>query len=127
MNDLKEILKNLKIDETIEKIGLDFDKVFPLSDINPYSNHTWIVKQNNDFLIVNAIPKETDVNKNFWEEWYLNKGEIHHHILTLWEPPYYDEVFSAPKNDDIHPSISFGRKWYVCEDSDMRAMLLRRD
>jgi len=129
MNDLAEILKKENIEKTCIEMHLDFGKIFPDSqdfDANPYRNHIWVVKQNADFLVINAIPREKDQDCLFWEEWYMHKGEVHHHILSLYRPLGYQEVFQAPESDDIHPSFCFGSRWYVIEDPDMSAVLLRR-
>lgn len=129
MSWLSELLKECHIDETFKRLGLEFSKVFPnLEEMenNPYRNHTWVVKENQDYLVINAIPEKYDQDNLIWEEWYLHSGEVHHHILSLWEPQSYQEIFQAPESDDIHPPQCFSQKWYVIEDSDMRALLLRR-
>ncbi len=45
--------------------------------------------------MINAIVEDAEQDRLFWEEWYLYEDEIHHHVLSLWRPPAYDEVFSA--------------------------------
>jgi hypothetical protein len=131
------IMQNLHLHNELEKagvesactrIGLSFNELFCCSTVegNPYHAHTWIVKENADFLVINAVPAVSDQNRLFWEEWYLHKGEIHHHVLSLWRPHTYHAVFQAPSQDDIHPAPCFGSAWYVIEDPDMTPWLLRR-
>jgi hypothetical protein len=89
---------------------------------------TEVKMSNNKFLVINAIPPSELQDHLFWEEWYLQKerGEIHHHVLSLWRPQSFNEVFRAPEFDEIHPEECFGRLWYVIEDPDKRPWLLRR-
>ncbi len=129
MHELEKLLRAQGIDVTIKRLGLDFDTLFPgLENLvgNPYRHHTWLVKENHGFLVVNAIPDEKDQDHLFWEEWYSYNGEVHHHQLTLYKPFQHHEVFNAPASDDIHPPQCFGKAWYVVEDPDMRSLLLRR-
>jgi len=129
MHELARILRAQDVDVTIKRLGLDVDAIFPGLDTlveNPYRFHTWLVKENHGFLVVNAIPKEDDQDHLFWEEWYRYQGEVHHHLLSHWKPYLHHEVFTAPASDDIHPPQSFGKVWYVVEDPDMRSLLLRR-
>lgn len=129
MKKLLEVLQAKGIAEICRRLGLEFPEIFPLvGDLeeNPYRDFIWIVKENQDFLVINAIPEREDQDHLFWEEWYSHKGEVHHHVLTLWQPQSFQEIFHAPESDDIHPEQCFSRSWYVIEDSDMRAMLLRR-
>jgi len=126
---LKELLKQQKVDETMQRLGLKMEEIFGgLDDLqdNPYRYHSWLVKENHGFLVVNAIPEKSAQDHLFWEEWYTYQGELHHHILTLWKPYKHHEVFQAPDSDDIHPPQCFSQTWYVIEDTDMRALLLRR-
>lgn len=128
-NDLQEKLALMGVDKSFHRIGLDVAMLFADSkklQENPYRNHHWVVKENGGFLVVNAIPSKEDQDHLFWEEWYLHAGEVHHHILSLWEPSVYQEVFQAPACDDIHPAQCFGSRWFVIEDVDMRPLLLRR-
>lgn len=131
MNQLRERLKAVKAKETFEKIGLDYKELFAdldTLDNDPYRNHTWVIKDSDVFLVVNAIPEDRDQDHLFWEEWYLQKdvNEIHHHILTLFEPETYHEIYQAPEEDTIHPFQCFGKKWFVVEDPNMIPILLRR-
>lgn len=117
------------VDAAMERIGLDFKKLFgdaSLFACDPYRDHMWLVKENDEFLVVNAIPARENLDRLFWEEWYLNNDEVHHHVLTVWRPGTYDEVFHAPQSDGIHPEPCFGSTWYVIEDPDMTPWLLRR-
>ena len=129
MSGLLSQLQHAEVAETMKRFGFKMEDIFPgideLKD-NPYRKHTWIVKENHGYLVVNAIPEKEDQDHLFWEEWYAHAGEVHHHILSLWKPHMYHEIFSAPDSDDIHPSQCFSRNWYVVEDEDMRSLLLRR-
>jgi hypothetical protein len=114
------------VSKQFKKIGLDINQVLT-GDLKEYRHHSFVCKENDQFIIVNAVPQDEDTDYLFWEEWYLNNGEIHHHILTLYKPDKYDAIWTAPaENDNIHPSIAFGRTWYVVEEKDMQAMLERR-
>ncbi len=129
MNDLQKKLMQMGVTMAFQRIGIDIELLFAdfkkLQE-DPYRNHSWVVKENEEYLVVNAIPNKEDQDHLFWEEWYLHAGEVHHHILSLWEPSVYQEVFQAPEHDDIHPSQCFGSRWFVVEDVDMRPLLLRR-
>jgi len=113
--------------DQFKKIGLEPGDVFVSGDISAYRKHRWILAENDRFTVVNAVPQEQDADVLFWEEWYRENSEIHHHILTLYRPDKYDAVWNAPAADDgLHPSICFGRVWYVVEETSMQAMLQRR-
>jgi len=129
VNDLQKELTAIGVEKTFLRMGLDFETLFSDSkklQENPYRNHHWVVKENEEYLVVNAIPSKEVKDHIFWEEWYLHAGEVHHHVLSLWEPCAYQEVFQAPERDDIHPPQCFGSRWFVIEDADMRPLLLRR-
>ncbi len=129
MNDLQKELTAMGVGKAFHRMGLEFEALFSglkrLQE-NPYRNHQWVLKENEEYLVVNAIPSKEDQDHLFWEEWYLHAGKAHHHILSLWEPGAYQEVFHAPERDAIHPPQCFGSRWFVIEDADMRPLLLRR-
>jgi len=127
MERLEDVLRQQGVLAAVAELGLDAGKVFggePPS--NPYRHHRWLVKRTADKTIVNAIPDEGDQDHLFWEEWYAEGGRTHHHVLSRWAPARYDAVFQAPEHDDEHPPLSFGKRWFVIDDPDMRAWLLRR-
>jgi hypothetical protein len=125
---LQNELEKADVELAFTRIGLNFKELFGSGSVqgNPYREHTWLVKESGGFLVVNAIPAVVDQDRLFWEEWYLNEGEIHHHVLSLWRPHTYHAVFQAPERDDLHPEYCFGSAWYVVEDPDMSPWLLRR-
>jgi hypothetical protein len=128
MKKLTQYLASIGADNYFNEMNLSFNELF-LSDeiqINPYSSHNWELHKSGGFTVVNAVPDENMQDKLFWEEWYIGNDEVHHHILTLYKPAHYDEVFVCPVEDDIHPTLSFGKVWYVVEDTDMKPLLLRR-
>lgn len=113
--------------QALNEIGLKSEVVFPDTSRNPYVDHEWVVRKNDEFVVLNAVPKAGKEDHLFWEEWYVHQGEIHHHQLTLWKPLLFTEIWKAPLEDDaLHPPLSFGHSWYVYEDHDMSALLLRR-
>ena len=129
MSDLVTHLQQAEVLKTMKRFGFEQEDIFPgITELtaNPYRNHTWIVKENHGYLVVNAIPEQKDQDYLFWEEWYSYKDEVHHHILSLWKPHTHHEIFKAPATDDIHPAQCFSQVWYVVEDHDMRSLLLRR-
>ncbi len=124
---LEDVLQEEGVRAALAELGLDAGSVFGgWKSANPYRNHRWLVKRTRDKLIVNAIPEEVDQDHLFWEEWYAEGGRTHHHVLSLWRPARHDAVFQAPSRDDEHPPLSFGKRWYVVDDPDMRAWLVRR-
>ena len=127
MQALMEALRVHGVNTALDEIGLDAATLFTtrLAD-DPYRHHRWIVKRAGKKTIVNAIPDEADQDHLFWEEWYAEGGRVHHHILSLWAPARHDAVFEAPQRDDEHPEPSFGKRWFVIDDPDMRPWLLRR-
>ncbi len=128
MNSLRRKLSANGCYDFFRRLDLDPEILF-YSDMdigNPYTDHEWVLKENDDFIIINAIPPLEKQNRLFWEEWFLHKGEIYHHVLTLWRPSRYDEIFECPDRDEIHPELSFGKTWYVQDEKDMTPMLLRR-
>lgn len=95
---------------------------------NPYRKHRWIVMQRAGKAVsVNAVPTDSSIDTDIWEEWYTDdSGRVIHHILTTSEPERYDEIFTAPDHDEIHPPPVMGRRWYVVEDPDLSMLLLRK-
>ncbi|MBI9108946.1 MAG: hypothetical protein JEZ04_19540 [Spirochaetales bacterium] len=125
---LTQYLASLGADNYFDEMKLSINELF-LSDsieINPYREHNWELRKAGGFTVVNAIPDADKQDRLFWEEWYVKDDEVHHHILSLYKPAKYDEVFVCPAKDDIHPALSFGKTWYVIEDPDMKPLLLRR-
>ncbi|HAK47593.1 MAG TPA: hypothetical protein DCO79_16935 [Spirochaeta sp.] len=128
MKKLTQYLASIGADNYFDKMNLSINSLF-LSDkieINPYSDHNWELRKGEGITVVNAIPSEDKQDRFFWEEWYIHQGEVHHHILSLWKPAHFDEIFECPEKDDIHPALSFGKRWYVVEEADMTPILLRR-
>ena len=124
---LTDHLRKIGAEACFQRMGLSLEELFePSPSEDPYRGHRWVLKENDQFLIVNAIPPVEQQDRLFWEEWYLHRGRVCHHILSLWRPPAYDEVFEAPARDEIHPEECFGRRWYVIDEKDMRPLLLRR-
>ncbi len=124
---LEDVLRDEGVRAGLVELGLDPASVFGAwNGPNPYRNHRWLVKRTPDKLIINAIPEEADQDHLFWEEWYAEAGRTHHHVLSRWSPARYDAVFEAPASDQEHPPLSFGKRWYVIDDRDMRAWLTRR-
>jgi hypothetical protein len=124
---LVDVLQQQGVLAAMRELGLDPGVVLGTAAAqNPYRHHRWLVKRTPDKVIVNAIPDEADQDHLFWEEWYAEGGRVHHHVLSRWSPARYDGVFEAPARDDEHPPPSFGKRWYVIDDPDMRAWLLRR-
>lgn len=128
MKKLIEYLKKNGAEEYFDAMKLDMDELFASQsfDEDPYRDHNWEFRRNDSFIIVNAIPNADLQDRIFWEEWYIHDGEVHHHVLTLWRPKDFDEIFDCPESDDIHPALSFGKRWYVVEDPEMKPVLFRR-
>jgi hypothetical protein len=129
MNNLIDILKKEGVESACREIGINFEEIFSNNlSYNPYREHTWFVNDHSKVIVFNAVPPEDKQGMLFWEEWYRmrNEKKFYHHILTLWRPGNYDEIYVAPENDDIHPETTFGKKWYVVDDTDMTPLLLRR-
>ena len=124
---LEDVLQEEGLRAGLAELGLDAGFVFGAwKGLNPYRHHNWLVKRAPDKLILNAIPEEADQDHLFWEEWYAEGGKTHHHVLSRWAPARYDAIFEAPASDQEHPPLAFGKRWYVIDDQDMRAWLVRR-
>jgi len=124
---LEDVLEAEGVRAALAELGLEAGTVFGAWKApNPYRHHRWLVKRTPDKLIVNAIPEDADQDHLFWEEWYAEGGKVHHHVLSRWVPARYDGIFDAPASDQEHPPLSFGKRWYVIDDPDMRAWLVRR-
>jgi len=127
MRTLEEALREQGVHAAIAEMGLDAAELFRTRlTVDPYRHHRWLVKRTPTKVIVNAVPEEADQDHLFWEEWYLDAGQTHHHVLSRWTPSRYDGIFDAPARDDEHPPLSFGKRWYWIDDRDMRPWLLRR-
>lgn len=126
MATLEQTLRQQGVLDAFAELGLDFTGLVGAVATDPYRQHRWLVKRTPDKLIVNAIPEEADQDHLFWEEWYRDGGKVHHHVLSLWTPARHDAVFQAPARDDEHPPLSFGKRWYVIDDADLRPWFLRR-
>ncbi|MDC7225912.1 MAG: hypothetical protein PQJ61_04010 [Spirochaetales bacterium] len=99
MKQLTQYLASIGADNYFAEMNLSINELFLSDDIqiNPYSEHNWELRKNDEFIIVNAIPDDEKQDRLFWEEWYIYKAEVHHHILTRWKPKNYDEIFTARK------------------------------
>ena len=127
MQPLQDVLREQGVLAAVAELGLDPVAIFGNAPTaNPYRHHRWLVKRTRTKLIVNAVPEEEDQDHLFWEEWYADAGKTHHHVLSRWAPARYDGVFEAPARDEEHPPLSFGKRWFVIDDLDMRAWLVRR-
>lgn len=127
MQSLQDVLREQGVLAAFAEMGLDPAALFgSAAGADPYRHHRWLVKRTPDKIIVNAIPEEADQDHLFWEEWYTEGGKAHHHVLSRWQPARHDGVFQAPARDDEHPPLCFGKRWFVVDDPDMRAWLVRR-
>ncbi len=124
---LLQILSEGGVDKAFADLGLDVNRLFPKEKLseNRYAEHTWKVVRVPGWIIINAVPPVEKQGRLFWEEWYLHDGTLNHHILSVWQPKTYTEIFSAPDHDDVHPPEVFGKKWYVIDDPDMSPYLYR--
>jgi len=125
---LTDYLREIGADDYFERMGLELETLFEAPELaeNPYRKHQWVLKKNDEYTIVNAVPPEELQDHLFWEEWFIHHGKVYHHILSLWRPTRFDEIFEAPEADEIHPPQSFGKRWYVVDDRDLRPLLMRR-
>ncbi len=113
-----------ELERGFASLRLDFRTLFP--GTQAYEAHEWIVKSVPGIgTIINAVPPDSKIGSLPWEEWYIREGKLHHHVLYLKKPPRHDEIFKAPKHDDVHPPRTLGKNWYVVEDLDMSPVLLR--
>jgi hypothetical protein len=113
-----------ELERAFAGLGLDFRALFPTT--GPYEAHEWLVKTVAGIgTIINAVPPDPQLRNLPWEEWYIREGKLHHHVLYLKKPPRHDEIFEAPKHDEVHPPRALGKAWYVIEDPDMSPVLLR--
>ncbi len=128
MKIFRQRMKEEGVIQAFSELGLDFDHLFPGDDEKLYSRYEWIVRTKVPRFgtIINAIPPDEWLGEKAWEEWYILDGVLHHHVLCLTEPANYNEIFMAPELDDVHPPRSFGKKWYVTDDPDMRPVLRRK-
>ncbi|HOV63829.1 MAG TPA: hypothetical protein PLG43_08125 [Spirochaetia bacterium] len=124
---LLTILEEKGVDRAFADLGLDVERLFPKDKLkdNLYADHIWKVVRVPGWIIINAVPPVEKQDTLFWEEWYLHEGKVFHHILSLWKPASYTEIFHAPQHDDVHPPEVFGKNWYVIDDPDMRPYLYR--
>lgn len=70
MSELLSQLQQAKVTETMKRFGFKMEDIFPGIDglkENPYRKHTWVVKENNGYLVVNAIPEKDDQDHLFWK------------------------------------------------------------
>ncbi len=112
------------LEQSFAVLGLDFRTLFPT--IEAYRDHEWIVKNLPRIgTIINAVPPEARIRTQPWEEWYIQEGKRHHHVLYLKKPPRHDDIFEAPERDDVHPPRTLGKNWYVIDDPDFSPVLLR--
>ncbi len=127
MQTLDEVLRDHGVQAAFADMGVDPATLFATElEENPYRDHRWIVKHTPNKVIVNAIPDQADLDHLFWEQWYTHRGQVHHQVLTLWQPSRHDGIFHAPAHDEEHPTVCSGKRWFVVEDTDLRPWLLRR-
>jgi hypothetical protein len=117
--------------DALSMLKLDFAELFERrldqGNRHAYDQHLWSVKEVPGYgRVVNAAPRRTHREELPWEEWFRKEGKTHHRVLTLRRPPRWDDVFVAPEHDDVHPSSTFGRTWYIVDDPDMTPLFLRR-
>jgi hypothetical protein len=113
------------LERAFAALGLDFRALSPTTEA--CEAHEWIVKTipRVGLIISAVVPPEVKMRSLPWEEWYKLEGRLHHHVLYLKKPTRYDEIFEAPDHDDVHPPRTLGKNWYVIDDPDMSAALLR--
>ena len=125
MQPLNDVMPEREVQSAFTDMGLDPAQLFQTElKENPYRDHHWEVKRTPTKITVNAIPSEEDLDHLFWEEWHTRDGQVHHQILTRWQPIRYDGIFHAPPRDEEHPQATAAKRWFVVDDDDMRPVLL---
>jgi len=124
MSEYREDLDLGEVAAVFEELGLDVSVA--MEDLfKSYEGWKWTLMRHEVFsVILNILPGSGVSAKHFWEEWYIQSGSVHHHILTLDEPETFDEIFVCPESDDIHPPEVWGKTWYVQNRTSMEPLLV---
>ncbi len=120
-----EKLKNLKILDTAENLGINC-KIFTTPEISDfYSNHEWIVIQNSQVgPVINAVPDISIADSIPWEEWFLMGGKIHHHILFKKKHQKSNMTWIGSLDDNEHPKQVLGILWHVYNEKNVNPYLI---
>ena len=120
-----EKMKNAKIQDTANDLGINFE-IFTRPVISElYSNHEWIVIQNSQVgPVINALPDISIAESVPWEEWFLMDGNLHHHILFKKKYPKSNMTWKGSLDDDEHPKQVLGILWHVYNEKNVNPYLI---
>ena len=121
-----EMIKRGNILAIAHKLGMDGNLFTDPGMAEFYSNHEWIVINNNEVgEVINAIPTISRADSIPWEEWFIVDCQIRHHVLFTSKHQKSNMTWEGHPGDKDHPKQVLGMLWHVYNDDNLTPFLNR--
>ena len=124
---------SINLENYCAQIGVDFSKAFndPVelckAPQDPYLDYRWVIIENRHipFGVLHLVPLHVGDLPALWEEWFLDAGQHHHHVLKNHPHERATDIWQGEYSDTEHPQEVLGTRWHHSNDSDLRPLRYR--
>lgn len=132
----KEVRRNwakIALEEFCVQIGVAFPVAFESaldncsSTLDPYPDYRWVILENKriPFGVLHLVPPLPSLKPTLWEEWFVDEGQLHHHVLRNHPHEGATDIWHGELADIEHPREVLGIQWHHFNDQDLRPVKYR--
>ncbi len=131
--EVRQSWRMIGLEEFCAQIGVAFSFAFEgalencNSQLDPYLHYRWVVLENSriPFGVLHLVPPLASPNPMLWEEWFVDEGRLHHHVLRNHPHDRATDIWSGELSDTDHPREVLGLQWHHFNDEDPRPVKYR--
>ncbi len=131
--DVRKNWARIALEEFCAHIGVAFPFVFEKaleycsSPLDPYSDYRWVIIESSHipFGVLHLVPPLASLEPTLWEEWFMDRGGLHHHVLRNHPHERATDIWSGELSDVEHPREVLGLQWHHFNDADLRPLKYR--
>jgi hypothetical protein len=131
--DVRKIWADINLEKFCLQVGIDFSKSFnralelSAASADPYPEHQWAITENSriPFGVLHLVPPSVSNLPTLWEEWFLEDGQLHHHVLRNHAHELATQIWHGELSDTDHPREVLGIQWHHSNDVDLRPVRYR--
>lgn len=130
---VRENWRDIDLEKFCGHAGIEFHKNFEISlnssdaTTNPYDHYRWEILDGGRIQhgVLHLVPHSVTELPALWEEWFLDEGLIHHHVLRNHPHHLATDTWLGDVDDTEHPRQVLGAMWHYSNDSDLRPVGFR--
>lgn len=131
--EVRKAWRSIDLEGFCDRVGIDFHNNFekPLhmsvAESNPYPQYRWEILPNTRIQtgVLHLVPSFTGDLPALWEEWFIDKEKIHHHVLRNHPHDLATDTWFGEGADIDHPKEVLGITWHHSNDADLRPIRFR--